>query len=190
MRGLQLNTPRLLIDALQAQDCKLFCELFTDKRAMQFIGEPLSPARARANFQAALRRSAQRPLRQVFCRIVERASGRAIGLCSIQRIDPDRHTCEIGLMLMPHRHRCGFGRETVAALVDAAFRVFPIGEISVQYGADNVAAERLFIGIGFRPGAHKGADEAGARMRLLSAYRDSWSPPGNAHQLGVHACQT
>ncbi len=189
MRELQLNTPRLLIDALQAQDCELFCELFTDKRTMQFIGEPLSPARACANFQAALRRNAQQPLRQVFCKIVEKTSDRAIGLCSIQRIDRNRRTCEIGLMLTPHRHRCGFGRETVVALVDAAFRVFPIGEISVQYGADNAAVERLFIGTGFRPGAHEGADEAGARMRLLSAYRHSWSPPGNAHQLGVHACQ-
>jgi RimJ/RimL family protein N-acetyltransferase len=190
MRSLQLNTPRLLIDALQAQDGGLFCALFTDKRAMQFIGEPLTPARAAVSFQLALRRNAQRPLRHLLCRIIERTTGSAIGLCSIQRIDRTRRTCEIGLMLTPRRHGSGLGHETVIALIDAAFRVFPIGEISVQYRADNAAAERLFISAGFRPGAREGADGAGARMRLLFAYRHAWSPPGSAHQLGVHACQT
>ena len=190
MRSLQLNTPRLRIDALQAQDGGLFCELFTDKRTMQFIGEPLTPARATANFQIALRRNAQRPLRQLLCSVVEKATGSAIGLCSIQRIDRARRTCEIGLMLTPRRQGGGLGRETVVALVDAAFRVFPIGEISVQYHADNAAAVRLFISAGFRPDAREGADGAGARMRLLFAYRHAWSSPGSAHQLGVHACQT
>jgi hypothetical protein len=49
------ETPRLRMHALAASDQALFCELFTDKETMRFVGRPLEPVRAAASFRTALR---------------------------------------------------------------------------------------------------------------------------------------
>jgi [ribosomal protein S5]-alanine N-acetyltransferase len=160
--------------ALEAGDEELFCELFTDKETMQFVGATLSTKDAARSFGLALRAQTRRPVNQVFLRAVDERSGQKVGLCSIQDIDRDERRAELGVILKPARHAQGLGKEALGALVSYAFSLFPIDEAWVQYDAQHLAAERLVISTGFAH-AREYADR-GCTKRIWSAFRQEWSP--------------
>jgi len=176
MRELRAETPRLRIGPLEDRDRGVFCALFTDEETMHFVGSPLPREKALEDFEAALRVSRRDPPRQIFMRVAcnDDPEDGAIGICSIQQIDLERRRAEVGLMLEPRHRAHGLGRESICALVRAAFDAFPIDEIWAQYDARHIAAERLFIGAGFSSCAHEGADTDGVRWRIRSVYRQSW----------------
>jgi RimJ/RimL family protein N-acetyltransferase len=141
----------MLIQPLAPQDQTLYCELFSDKQAMLFVGEPLPQYRIMRGFKAALRARQRNPLRQIFFSVRDKQRNDAVGLCCVQRIDPMRQRAEIGLMLQQRVQGQGIGKEVVAVLTETALAKLPVREIWAQYAADNEAASRLFATLGFRP---------------------------------------
>jgi RimJ/RimL family protein N-acetyltransferase len=187
-----LETPRLRMYALAASDEQLFCELFTDKEIMRFVGRPLTPVRAAASFRTALRSPIRRltyrgvgnadlvgnsdlPRTEVFLRVVHKSSGQDIGLSSIQDVDLSQRRAELGMMLKPPLQAQGLGKEALSALVSYAFGLFPIDEAWVQYERRHTAAERLVISTGLKIRAREDADP-GCSKRIGSVFRQDWSP--------------
>lgn len=116
---------------------------------MRFIGPPLSHDRAMRDFKAALRASDRKPPREIFFSVRSKVTSGAIGLCSIQRIDPVRQRAEVGLMLQQHAQGLGFGTEIISALTQLAIATLPVTGVWAQYSPDNQAAVALFSNLGF-----------------------------------------
>lgn len=151
MRGAVITTPRALIRPLAADDKGLFCRLFSDNQTMRYISATVSVQRSVRDFAAALRAANRDPIRELFFCITESSTGQAIGICSVQRIDPLAKRAEIGVMLQPASQGKGFGKEVIPALTATALRTLPIDEIWAQYDARNEAAAAVFAGNGFQP---------------------------------------
>ena len=79
----------------------------------------------------------------------ERATQRPIGICGISRFDTGMTRAEVGIMLESKSRSKGYGSELLEALVEQAFRMFPINEIRVQCSAMNPVVERMVNGLGF-----------------------------------------
>jgi RimJ/RimL family protein N-acetyltransferase len=143
-----IATARLRLRTLAGSDLALFRYLYTDAEVMRFIGRPLSASEAAASFRATLA-ATRGPQGPRFFAIVEKHSGRAVGLCSIQPVEMRERSAEIGIMLGRAARRRYYASEALAALVAAAWRTLPIDTVWVQYRRANEGAARLFDALGF-----------------------------------------
>jgi RimJ/RimL family protein N-acetyltransferase len=184
-----IETPRLTIRALQVQDQRLFCELFTDIVTMRFIGQPLSALQAERRFRAALRANASTPQQDIFLQMTARPTQQPVGLCSVQHLNLTLRRAELGVMVCRVHRRAGLGKEALCGLVRAAFGLFPIDRAWVQYDVGNLAAERLFASSGFSPELVAGGHEGGAAKHIWSIHRRAWSARQTANFIGEDACR-
>jgi RimJ/RimL family protein N-acetyltransferase len=174
--ALSFATERLHIRPVTEADESLYCALYTDSETMRFIARPLSPECAASSFQAALRMTGRRPLRQLYLALIDRQTQRGAGICSLQGIDPMLRRAEAGLVVAPDFRGGGFGGEAVRALLTIGFTALSLDEIWAQTPGNHGRAERLLISEGFTPsGGGKAEQEPG--QRLLSAFRTSWPGP-------------
>src|SRR5687767_12347891 len=80
------QSKRLGFRLLTPADQALYCELFTDAKALANVCPPLLAEQAAESFRKALRLTAIMPLKQRITVIVERASKKAIGIASLKLI--------------------------------------------------------------------------------------------------------
>jgi RimJ/RimL family protein N-acetyltransferase len=174
---------RLCLRALEKGDRALFCELYTDAETMRYIGPAMSADTALASFRATLRARRRRHGPRFFV-VVERYGKRALGLCSIQAIASDAPLAELGIMLEPGARRRRLGRETMAWLMAETFGTLSVDTVWVQYRSANVAAARLFAGLGFvsRRGARPYSAKPTQCVRFM--HRSAWQAMSNQSSGG------
>ena len=159
-------TERLRLRALATRDLALFRALYCDAATMRHVGRPLSSADARASLRATIAATRQ-PGSLRFYAITERKSRRGVGLCSLRPAAWDEHGVEAGLMLLPVACGCGYAREALSALIEAAFFQLRVGAVWVQYRRANTAAGRLCDATGFRRAvSHLGGTEIRRCVRI------------------------
>ena len=144
----QFETERLLMRPMSQVDQSIFEDLYTDAQTMRYIGPPLSRERAAASFQNYLR-TPRATARQLFFAIIDKADGQPIGINALQQLDGLRDRAEAGIMVKPSLQARGFAKESLAALVEHAFRWLPIEEVWAQVDRDHAVVERLVLGVGF-----------------------------------------
>jgi RimJ/RimL family protein N-acetyltransferase len=170
----EVETARLSLRSLSEDDETLYCDLYADAETMRFIGPPLSRERAADNFRITLACTRRQPLEHVFLTLVEKDSRQTIGICSLQQFDAQRSKVEAGIMLRPARHTQGFAKEGFAALITAAFAIFPIDEVRVQIAAANSAAERVAVSLGLSRCGAAAASEQSSETGIWSTHRGPW----------------
>jgi len=163
---MNLTTERLQICTISAAELELYCQIYCDPTAMQFVAPAYDRAKAERCFAHALKQSHKAEQNLRLMSIAWRACGRKIGICGYQRLAQAGNVFEPGFMLLPGTQSQGVGTEVVAALCEALFRLpnatcWPretnlkescqtaATEIWLQYRADNVAADRLVKRLGF-----------------------------------------
>jgi len=151
---------RPVVDA----DASLYCDLYGDPDTMRFVGPPLTRERARRNFRKVLD-----SIDCVLLAIIEKASGRSIGIGAFLDLDTRGRRVEAGMMLAGEARGRGFGREGLRALIDHAFVTFAVDEVWIQHAADNMDARRVPVSLGL---SHN--TETGSGKLVWSAYRHSW----------------
>lgn len=161
------------------RDLALFEELYCDAETMRYISAPMTRRDARTSFHATLR-AMRAPAGPCFLVLRTARGGRAVGLCSLQRVDARHRRVELGIMLTARSRGRGLASECLRAVTDFAFEALPIDSIWVQYRSANAAAERVFSGLGFLPSGSSRARTA-RRMRSVGvltrpAWRDLSSP--------------
>lgn len=163
MRSFRIVTARLRLRALAATDLALFRDLYTDGPTMRFIGRPFSAKAAASALRATLEamRDAAGPR---FLAVIEKRSGRAVGVCSIQALAANERSAEVGIMLKREARRLRYASEALSALLAAAWGTLPIDMVWVQYRKANRGAARLFDALGFFE--TDGWRPRGARPRL------------------------
>jgi RimJ/RimL family protein N-acetyltransferase len=166
---------RIALRALGGADELLYCHLYTDAETMRFIGPPLSHERATRSFHAALVLSSRLPARQLFFAVVEIATQRAIGIGSLQGIDPPQRRVEVGIMIDAAARSHGYATEGLADLVAYAFEMLAVDEVRAHIAAAHTVVERLVISVGFSPHGVLAGD-GGRDQRIWCAHRHSWQP--------------
>lgn len=166
--GFVFDTPRLHVRPLHAADEPVYCALYTDAETQRHTGGALAAGAAARSFGAALAAPRRRPLRQLYLMLCDRRDGCGLGMVGLNAIDAAARRTEIGILMTPQARGVGYAREGFGALAAQIFGRFPIDEIYVQYAAENIGADRLATGVGFRyadrPGLACGADQRVAVM--------------------------
>jgi RimJ/RimL family protein N-acetyltransferase len=143
------QSKRLAYRLITPADEALYCELFTDAKALEHVGPALSPDRASASFKKALEYTAIKPVKQRISVIVERATKKPIGIASLKLTDADRRSAEGGILLKPTAHAQRFAIESSLALISVAFRHHTIDELTAQVSVEHKAGEKLVVGSGY-----------------------------------------
>ena len=189
MRAPEFRTARLRIRTLSESDQALFCRLYTDAESMRFIGRPLSWTRAQAAFDSTLQSIRDEDGGPCFFAIVPKASKRAVGLCAIQPVARTARRAEIGIMLAREGRGLRYGAEAISGLATNAFRALPIDRLWVQYHPANMAANRLFAGLGFLPELHARPKGARRGQCIGVTQRSAWGINLPSHQRGQSKCR-
>jgi RimJ/RimL family protein N-acetyltransferase len=177
MHVFPVETARLRMRPIAATDEPLFTQLYTDEETMRFIGAPLSAERATTSFRAALVGMERRPIERLFLTVIEKASLRDVGICSLQNCDPQSRSVQAGVMFVPTVRARGYAKEAFVGLIRGVFAELPADRLWVQFAAEHVAVRRGVISVGFTCCREVGP-EAGPRQRnVWSVCRDTWVAP-------------
>ena len=173
MHVFPVETARLWMRPLSAEDEALYAHLFMDEETMRFIGAPLSAERAARTFRAALAGMQRHPIQRVFLTVIEKSSVATVGICSLQNFDPTLKSVQGGVMFVAAARARGYSKEAFIGLIQRVFVELPVDELWVQFAADHVAVHRAVVSVGF---THR--DATGPQQRSVwSVRRDSWLIP-------------
>lgn len=173
MHVFPVETARLRMRPLSAEDNALYVRLYTDEETMRFIGPPLTPERASSSFRKALAGMVHGPIERLFLTVVEKASNTAVGVCSLQNFDAQRRSVQAGLMLVAGARALGYSKESFTGLIPQVFAQLPVDELWVQFAADHVAVEKAVISVGFSRSPELAPD--GSRRCAWSVRRHSFT---------------
>ena len=146
---MNLTTERLQICTITEADRSLYCQIYCDPLAMQFVAPAYDRAKAERCFSYALKESQKSEQNLCLMSVAWRSCGSKIGICGFQRLAHNDGAFEPGFMLLPNILGKGVGTELVRALCQELFCQTAATQIWLQYRADNVAADRLVKRLGF-----------------------------------------
>lgn len=190
--GVRKQEARIRLRPIDETDQKLFCGLYTDPLTMRLIGPPLTRDAALRSFGKALQLTRQARLMRRFYAIVEVSSGRALGICGLQRSQESRkRSVDVGIILPPDLQGLGYGQEALAALVRRAFGTLRAGEVRARTAPQNAGGVGILKAVGFRRLDARGPDEwwsitaAAKRRRGLRVAAATSSSRNRERQAGL-----
>lgn len=164
-----LYSRQLILRPLNDADADLYCQLYTDAEVMGHIAPPLTPESARRAFDLALAQAAA-PSRVGYWTSCLRGSRGGCGLLALIPDQPNTHSAEIGILLLPPIHGKGYGTEALATLGDHAFSMLRLERLWTRHHRANLAVTRMMKTLGFEPGQTQRRDQ----MRWVVG-RDDWA---------------
>ena len=177
MHVFPVETSRLRMRALEANDEPLFARLYTDEETMRFIGRPLTLDQARRSFRSAMAGMRRIPIRALFLAVVEKATETTVGICSLQNFDAKRRSVQAGVMFLSQARSQGFSKESFIGLISRTFAELDVDELWVEFATGHIAVERAATRVGFtrRDAASlERAIEAGHATHIWSVRRERW----------------
>ena len=141
------TTERLLIRPLAEQDKDLYLNLYTDKKIMRNIGEPLSVEVAEKAFKKTIKAMQKTQPKVMTWAIVTLDNNQSVGIqaLSYQTLD----AAEIGIMLLRHSNGKLLPEEAMGALMEYAFSHLITNTIHACYAKSNLATKRFVKKLGF-----------------------------------------
>jgi RimJ/RimL family protein N-acetyltransferase len=119
---------------MQPEHQALFVELFSNKKIMRQIGDPLSPEVAVRTFAKALNNDVE--TRRHYYWVIENALGAEAGIAALI-LQPD-NAAEVGVMLLPKFSRQGLAHLASASLIEYTFRFWQTDTVLISHKATNL----------------------------------------------------
>jgi RimJ/RimL family protein N-acetyltransferase len=141
-----LETERLIIRHLRADDLDSFYEICCDPEVMKYVGDgqPLSREQVQRWIQKSQENYAAHGLG---CFALEnKADGRLIGYCGL--VNPDGREAEIVYVLERRHWRQGLAWEVAKAMLDFGFARRQLRRITATIDPDNLASIRIVEKLG------------------------------------------
>lgn len=179
----EFTSARLLFRSIRESDEELYCSLFCDPETMCHIGPPWTRDEAARAFVSALKATRCSPPRALYLTLIPKDTQQAIGLCTLQNVDPVRRQVEFGVMLLSSGREQGFATETMIGVIAYAFAELPVDEVWSRVAVDHAACERLVLRAGLVRHAGVSPQDRAANLWRWSAYRASWRPTAMAGRL-------
>jgi ribosomal-protein-alanine N-acetyltransferase len=149
-----LETERLLLRRVSANDANEIMELRGNPETMKFIPRPLV-----TNKEQALEH-----INMIEAKIIEneginwaitiKGNPKLIGVIGHYRIQPENHRCEIGYMILPQYNGKGYVTEAIKVVLEYGFEVLNMHSIEAVIDPDNIASERVLQKNNFVKEAH------------------------------------
>lgn len=148
-----IETARLHLRPMRADDCDALLEIFTDPQVMaSFDADPFTPAQMQHWLQRNLDHQAQHGY-GLFS-VIEKVSGRLIGDCGLEQMELDgQAVAELGYDLRSDVWNQGFATEAASAVRDYAFQILRLPQLISLIRAGNVASQRVAEKIGMQRAA-------------------------------------
>jgi RimJ/RimL family protein N-acetyltransferase len=167
-----LETVRLHLRPLGAEDETFYCRLYTDPLVMRHIAMPLSADAAHRSFRGACRQAARQPPQRRTWVMTEAGTAVDIGLLALVD-DPQAMSSEIGALLLYDWQNRGYAAEAIETLVAYAFRDLELAAVHTRHTGDNGPAAGLMRKLGFVAVAPDPQEGLECRWRLTPA---EWRP--------------
>ncbi len=176
-----LHGSRVTLRAIEREDLPRF-HAFNNDLVVELAGGgdppwPQPMARLAADFE----RNAALGGRDGMTFAIE-ADGQAIGGCGLSGFGPTEQTCELGIAIGDKAYwGRGYGRETIALLLDYAFRLVNARRVFLRVNGRNERAIRAYRACGFveegRLRRHVWSNGAYDDLVYMGILREEW--PGN-----------
>lgn len=148
-----IETRRLLLRPMQADDFDALLEIFTDPRVMaSFGGQPLT----RNQMQGWLDRNLAHQAEHGYglFSVIREADGLLIGDCGLeQMVVAEQAVAELGYDFRSDAWGQGYATEAACAVRDYAFAVLRLPQLISLIRVDNLTSRRVAEKVGMRPAA-------------------------------------
>lgn len=169
-----LETARLRLRPLDDSDQPLYVDLYTQPDTMRFIGQPLTPEAAIAQFNRVVLWQSRPSMGGKTFVIEEKTTRRRLGICATAHFEVHTARIEAGVMLLPPFQAQGYAREALTALIDGIFTHLPINEVKVRFSGLSLAAVQLNRRMGLRPLVTVPQDTGPLSVRTCSMEKATW----------------
>ena len=145
-----IETPRLWLRTMQADDFDALLEVFTDPKVMaSFGGELFTPAQMQAWLNRNLEHQAE--FGYGLFSVIRKADGLLIGDCGLEQMVIEGHpAAELGYDLRSDVWNQGFATEAACAVRDYAFTVLLLPQLISLIRMGNLASKRVAEKVGMR----------------------------------------
>jgi RimJ/RimL family protein N-acetyltransferase len=144
-----LQTPRLVLRAMQIEDAADIFAIYGDAEVMRFTDEPLfpSPETVLQMLESVKRLLVER--KSLEWAIELRATTRLIGTCGLHSFDEKTSSAEVGCMLACE-YRCkGYMKEALTVVIAYAQNVLGLIQLDADIDSSNERCIRLFESLEF-----------------------------------------
>lgn len=145
-----IETERLLLRPMQADDFDALLEIFTDPRVMASFGGELFTA---AQMQGWLNRNLRHQAEHGYglFSVIRQADGRLIGNCGLEQMSVDGLiVAELGYDFRSDAWGQGYATEAACAVRDYAFTVLQLPQLISLIRVGNLASQRVAEKVGMR----------------------------------------
>lgn len=148
-----LETDRLILRPMQADDFDALFEIFTDPRVVaSFGGELFTPEQMRGWLQRNLNH--QTEFGYGLFSVIRKADGKLIGDCGLEEMELDgRHIAELGYDFRSDAWHQGYATEAACAVRDYAFRELGLPALVSLIRVGNAASQRVAERVGMHNAA-------------------------------------
>ncbi|TDR80698.1 GNAT family N-acetyltransferase [Paludibacterium purpuratum] len=147
---IELRTQRLTLRQLIETDRDFFFQLNRLPAVMRHIDPARSDAVIERKFQQRMPSWTPEVEHWLALAVIERTSGRPIGLHGFKLASPPLGPAELGYMFLPDSQGQGFAQEATGAVLDFAFDICGLHKATATVTAGNHASEKLLQRMGFR----------------------------------------
>lgn len=149
-----LETERLLLRRLDANDADEILALRGNPEIMKYIPRPLAKTKEDALEHIAMIEDKIVNNTGINWGITIKGSSKIIGIIGHYRISPENHRAEIGYMSFPETNGKGYMSEAIKAVVAYGFEHMQLHSIEAIIDPDNLASEKVLQKNGFVKEAH------------------------------------
>ena len=149
-----LETPRLLLRRVTADDAASVFELRSNPETMRYIPRPLATSIEEALQHIEMINSKIENNEGINWAITLKGNPKLLGIIGHYRIQPENYRAEIGYMLLPEYHGMGIVTEAIKAALIYGFEEMKLHSIEAIIDPDNIASEMVLQKNGFVKEAH------------------------------------
>lgn len=151
MEHLTIETPRLLIRALQITDLEAFHVYRSNPDVAKYQNfHPMSLEDCEAFIRRNLNKLYGQPGQWVQYAIENKAARNMIGDCAIHLHAPDPRIAEIGITISHLEQRKGYAKEALLGILSFLFDQKDIHRVVETADAENIASINMLKSVGFR----------------------------------------
>jgi len=145
----RLETARLLLRPLGAEDAPALLAIFGDPEVMRYWSTP--PWTSPDDALAMVRRARESATEGTALRlgVVRRVDGALVGTCTLFDLVASSRRAELGYALARSAWGQGYAREAVGALLDHGFGAMGLHRVEADVDPRNAASARLLERLGF-----------------------------------------
>ncbi|HNT78115.1 MAG TPA: GNAT family N-acetyltransferase [Anaerolineae bacterium] len=137
-----LDSPRLLLRRIEAEDQPLLERLFCDADMMRYLGEPWTPEQVKETLHEWREAWGSRDYR--YGVLIRKDTAAAIGIAGFAAdTHPEEPGLELSWFIVPEQQKRGYATEITQAILEYAFDFLAVERVFAETHPKNIASNRV-----------------------------------------------